>query len=63
MSGDQAYPIPAPEDDPRFNLGFLIDVIKVLTHHGFPPIEGGPDYVRLQQALFTFIYGKPEATR
>jgi len=55
---ERTYPLPRPDDDPRFNLGLTIDVIKVLTAHGYPPVEGGLDFVYLQQALFDFIYRK-----
>ncbi|MFD0074323.1 hypothetical protein ACFVIY_18000 [Streptomyces sp. NPDC127166] len=54
---DRAYPIqPALEDDPRFNIGLTVDVIKVLEEHGYPPIKNGLDIVALQQALFRFLY-------
>ena len=56
--GERAYPLPRPEDDPNFNLGLIIDVSKVLTDHGYPAIHQGGDIVRLQQALFGFIYGE-----
>ncbi|GIE79059.1 hypothetical protein Aph02nite_50090 [Actinoplanes philippinensis] len=50
------YPMPAPGDDARFTVGLTIDVGKVLTEHGYPPIRSGADYVRLQSALFDFLY-------
>lgn len=53
---ERAYPLPAPDVDPRFNVGLLIDVAKVLEEHGFPPITAGLDLVDLQQALFKFLY-------
>jgi hypothetical protein len=57
------YPVADPgTSDPRFNLGLMVDVIKVLEDHGFPPIVGGADYVELQLALFQFIY-RGEARR
>ena len=55
---ERAYPLPRPADDPRFNMGLLIDVIKVLETHGYPAIHQGADIVQLQQALFGFLYGE-----
>jgi len=50
------YPLPAPEDDPRFTFGLLADIAAVLADHGYPPLRAGADLVRFQQALFTTIY-------
>jgi hypothetical protein len=50
------YPLPRPADDPNFNFGLFTDVAKVLAEHGYPPITSGGDIVRLQQALFGFLY-------
>jgi hypothetical protein len=50
------YPMPAPGDDARFTFGLAIDVAKVLAEHGYPPIRSGADFVRLQSALFGFLY-------
>lgn len=50
-----AYPVPQPEDDPRFTFGLTLDVAAVLVAHGYPPIVAG-DYVALRQALFAFLY-------
>ena len=58
MSGNTAYPLPRPTDDPRFNMGLFFDLIKVLEAHGYPAIHQGGDIVRLQQALFGFLYGE-----
>lgn len=52
----RTYPLPAPTDDPRFTMGLLIDVVKVLEQHGYPQITHGLDLVDLQQALFSFLY-------
>lgn len=62
MSASSAYPIARPEsgEDSRFTLGMILNVGKVLAEAGYPPIQDGGDYVRLQQALFGFIYEKPE---
>lgn len=54
---DRAYPIrPRPDDDPRFTFGLTLDVAKVLTDHGYPPITAGRDLLELQQALYRFLY-------
>lgn len=51
------YPLPHPDEDPNFNVGLLIEVAEVLAKHSYPPIAEGADLVRLQQALFGFLYG------
>ena len=55
---DAQYPLPRPADarDSRFTFGMIRDVARVLADHGFPPADSGTDHVRLQQALFGFIY-------
>lgn len=54
---ERAYPIrPLPDEDPRFTFGLTLDVAKVLTEHGYPPVTG-LDMVDLRQALFGFLYG------
>jgi hypothetical protein len=57
------YPMPAPADDDRFTHGFVFDVADVLKVHGFPPVRSGADLVRLQQALFAFLYNFDDAGR
>ena len=59
-----AYPLPRPArgDDARFCLGLAIDIAKVLTSYGYPPINTGADLVHWQQALFRAIYARPEET-
>lgn len=57
---DRNYPLPRTDEDPRFSYGLLHDVAQVLERHGFPRVSGGGDWVELQQALFGFIYEKPE---
>jgi hypothetical protein len=52
----RAYPLPPTADDPRFTVGLLIDVAKVLEAHGYPPVRAGLDLVDLQQALHSFLY-------
>lgn len=44
--------------DPRFTLGLLFDVGKVLEEHGFPALESytGDELMWLQRALFDFIH-------
>ena len=49
------YPLPRPDDDPRFTLGLATDLRDVLTKHGYPDMTG-MDLVNLQQALFSFLY-------
>lgn len=57
-----AYPLarPTSSDDPRFTLGLIYDVGKVLAAHGYPPIVTGADHTRLGQALFNAIYQEKE---
>ncbi|MCU7823587.1 hypothetical protein [Kitasatospora sp. DSM 101779] len=50
------YPLPGPDDDPRFSRGLVLDLAAVLTEHGYPPITSGVDLLNLQQALFGFLY-------
>lgn len=50
------YPMPAPGHDSRFTFGLISDVGKALAAHGYPPIRTCTDHVRLQQALFDFLY-------
>jgi hypothetical protein len=58
MSEDRTYPLPRPEgDDPRFTVGLLADVEKVLKEHGYPPLTG-MDHFELQHALFLFLYAR-----
>lgn len=55
---DRQYPIrPAPDDDPRFTLGLVLDVAAVLEQHGYPAVKAGLDLVDLRQALYRFLYG------
>ena len=58
-----SYPLPRTAGDPRFTFGLIREVAQVLAQHGFPPVDSGPDHVRLQQALFGFLYERPEVTR
>ena len=50
------YPLPRPAEDPRFTFGLIREVAQVLTDHGYPKADSGADHVRLQQALFGFLY-------
>jgi hypothetical protein len=53
------YPAPRPpegEVDPRFTRLIMLRVADALQEEGFP-VPIGTDWVDLQQALFTFIYG------
>jgi len=56
---DRFYPMPAPDDDPRFSFGLLYDAAKMLEAHGYP-MPTGDDLVELQLALFRFLYAEPE---
>jgi hypothetical protein len=58
------YPIPHPAcgDDPRFCFGLAYDIAQVLATYGYPPIATGADLLRLQQALFGFIYQEKDHT-
>lgn len=49
------YPLPRPDDDPRFTWGLLLGVAEQLTAAGYPELTG-TDLVHLQQALFGFLY-------
>jgi hypothetical protein len=49
------YPLPRPDDDPRFTLGLAVELRDVLTKHGYPEMTG-IDIVNLQQALYGFLY-------
>ena len=51
------YPLPRAEDDPRFTVGLLSDLRDVFERHGYPKVAEGRDIVRLQQAMFGFLYG------
>lgn len=54
------YPLPRPavgDGDARFTFGMIRDVAAVLAERGYPAVAHGGDHVRLQQALFTFLYG------
>lgn len=55
------YPIARPTDgtDARFTIGMVLDVGSILTARGYPPLSPR-DLVRLQQAIFDFIYSPPE---
>lgn len=57
-SGETQYPIdPAEEaEGARFTFGLIHDVADLLADKGFPKIENGRDFVRLQQALYEFFY-------
>lgn len=63
---ERHYPIRVPdeEDDPRFTIGFALDVAEVLERHGYPGFTSGNvmDLVELQQALFRFIYCSADGT-
>ncbi len=56
------YPLPRPDDDPRFCFGLIYDVAKVLAAYGYPPFTSGADLVRLRQHLYRAIYQQKEET-
>ncbi|MCW0214392.1 MAG: hypothetical protein OJJ54_13615 [Pseudonocardia sp.] len=49
------YPVPEQEHDPRFTIGLLFDVERLIVSAGYPPLEN-MDRVDLQEALFRFLY-------
>jgi hypothetical protein len=56
---ERNYPVSRPPkggDDPRFSMGLVFDLVRVLTSHDYPAATGG-DLVGFQVALFSFIYG------
>lgn len=55
----RAYPLPRPDDDPRFTFGLQLDVAEVLQKHGYPKLSG-TDLVDLGQALMRFLYASEE---
>ena len=55
MSAERTYPLPRPDDDPRFSFGLTYDVARVIEEAGYPKITGS-DFVELQLALFKFLY-------
>jgi hypothetical protein len=56
----RTYPIQRPGEDPRFTMGLLLDVARLLKDRGFPELKEGGDLVALQEALFGFIYAPRE---
>lgn len=58
---EQNYPIDISdvENDPRFTVGLIFDVIDVLERHGFPrPIAS--DYAHVHGGLFRLLYRQEE---
>lgn len=53
---DRRYPLPKAEGDDRFTIGLILEVAELLATHGYPRVTEGVDLVRLQQALFGFLY-------
>ncbi|NIH87513.1 hypothetical protein [Amycolatopsis granulosa] len=52
------YPVDPKEDDrePRFTFSLIHDVADLLACKGYPKVESSQDFVRLQQALYEFLY-------
>lgn len=59
---DRAYPVEPDEgnNDTRFTMGLLHDVIKVVRAHGYPELTG-LDMAELQLSLFCFLYREDAA--
>lgn len=59
MTGQPTSPIPRPDhgDDPRLCLGLAMDIAKILTAYGYPPITGA-DLVYWQRLLTTIYQEK-----
>jgi hypothetical protein len=53
-----AYPLPRPDDDPRFTYRLVFDIADVLATHGYPA-PAHTDWADLMLALFRFIYQPP----
>lgn len=51
----KVYPIPLPGDDPRFTIGLLVEVARVIEAAGYPKLDPY-DYPELSVALYRFIY-------
>ena len=55
---ERHYPVALPtgeSDDPRFTVGLVCDVARLVTKQGYPPLTGR-DLVELQRMLFRFLY-------
>jgi hypothetical protein len=52
----RVYPLPEGQHKELFVYGLVFDVAAVLKEHGYPPVRAGDDIVRLQLALFRFLY-------
>ena len=57
MTAPEERAYPHGEDGGRFTFGLVVDVAEVLEQHGYPRAATGQDLVRLQQALYGFLYG------
>lgn len=55
------YPLPIEDaaSDTRINLDLLVDIVQVLTNHGFPEPTTQWDLSRLMQSLTGFAYNIP----
>jgi hypothetical protein len=60
VTDERTYPLPRPDDDPRFTYGLLFDVRQVLIDHGYPKPAHARDLVDLQMAIFGFLYAPSE---
>ncbi|WP_181785454.1 hypothetical protein [Streptomyces phytophilus] len=57
----RVYPLTRTEEDERFSSGLLGDIARIMEIHGYPPIERGPDRVRLVLFVYSFAYGMENA--
>jgi hypothetical protein len=58
MTARRVYPLPILDDDSRFTLGLVLDVVAVLVGHGYPePSGSGRDHAAMQATLFAYLYG------
>jgi hypothetical protein len=60
---ERTYPLPPPDSDSRFTIGLVLDVMDVLTDHGYPAADlSGLDHLAMQQTLFRYLYRGPVDT-
>lgn len=56
---NRLFPVEPPsiDSDSRFTLGLILDVLAVLTEHGYPDAQrSSSDFIEMRQALFGFLY-------
>jgi len=62
LAAERNFPLPRPEDDPRFTFGLTHDIARRLIAQGYPELTG-VDFVELQLALFGFLYAPGSAPK